>query len=258
MDELLKTCLTFHGTQRHVVPSIVRHASLLPGDSIPGNGGKHSVRCGSTYGQGIYSGPSPWFSLSYPGNGYTATRLNEYDGLKLTVCATLMGVSVTVGKAESRRSLCEPVQGANSYVDLTQLEYVVFERTQIIPCYVTPLDWGNDNAKHFENIPSNPPTWVTRHRSWISQKYDPCSLGSGDKQRLKEALISKAAKYLPYGYGPATGISFVVEEVGEVSEDEEEYGEYQKDRIEDMDVGVNDIWRWSDFLYPGNSQIDEY
>lgn len=32
------------------------------------------------------------------------------------------------------------------------------------------------------------------------------------KQRQKEALVAKAAKYFPFGYEPATGTSFVVED----------------------------------------------
>jgi hypothetical protein len=67
-------------------------------------------------------------------------------------------------------------------------------------------------------------------------------LGPGDKQRLKEELIAKAAKYFPYGYGPATGTSFVVEEVGEVDDDEEEYGDYQKARLDGVDGEGNTFW----------------
>ena len=48
-------------------------------------------------------------------------------------------------------------------------------------------------------------------------------LWPGDVQRQKAAVHARAAKYLPYGYGPATGGRFMVEEVGEVDEDEEEY-----------------------------------
>lgn len=47
------------------------------------------------------------------------------------------------------------------------------------------------------------------------------------KQAKKEALKAAASKWFPYGYGPATGSNFVVEDIGEVSDDEEEYGEFQ-------------------------------
>lgn len=38
----------------------------------------------------------------------------------------------------------------------------------------------------------------------------------------------------------------MVEEIGEVSEDEEEYGVYQKDRLEDEGEPANDIWTMDD------------
>jgi hypothetical protein len=47
------------------------------------------------------------------------------------------------------------------------------------------------------------------------------------KVARKEALKAAASKWFPYGYGPATETNFVIEEIGDVSDDEEEYGEYQ-------------------------------
>jgi len=76
-------------------------------------------------------------------------------------------------------------------------------------------------------------------------------MAPGDKQRQKEALIAKAAKYFPHSYGPGAGTSFVIEEIGEVSEDEDDYGVYQKDRLE-LIYGENDIWGM------GNSKLDVY
>ena len=69
---------------------------------------------------------------------------------------------------------------------------------------------------------------------------NPKVLAPGDKQRIKEALLAKAGKYFSYGYGPATGTKFIIEEVGEVDEDEEEYGEYQEERVDGV-RGQNDI-----------------
>jgi hypothetical protein len=72
----------------------------------------------------------------------------------------------------------------------------------------------------------------------------------GDVQREKEATYARATKYFPYGFGPATGKKFVVLEVGEVDEDEEEYGDYQKYRVEGVGTGDSggetnmDYWSW--------------
>jgi hypothetical protein len=60
-------------------------------------------------------------------------------------------------------------------------------------------------------------------------------------------VFARASKYFPYGYGPATGSSFVVEDVGEIDDDEEEDGEYQKDRIDAFFDGAKEItnfWEW--------------
>ena len=43
-------------------------------------------------------------------------------------------------------------------------------------------------------------------------------------------MTKLARKHFPFGYGPAQGANFVVEEIGEVDEDDEEWGEYQLDR----------------------------
>jgi len=59
-------------------------------------------------------------------------------------------------------------------------------------------------------------------------------------------LLAKAQKYFPYGYGAASGSKFVVEEVGEVSEDEEDYGVYQKDRLDDDGEAAHNIWTMDD------------
>ena len=85
------------------------------------------------------------------------------------------------------------------------------------------------------------------------------SQAPGDVQRRKEALIAKAAKYFPYGYGPKQGANFVVEDVGEVSEDEEEYGEYQADRVEEVDADssrARSVWDWGEL--EGKTDLDEY
>lgn len=49
----------------------------------------------STYDPGIYSSLSATFSLSY--SGYTTAKGN-YDGLKLIVCATMMGISAALSQ----------------------------------------------------------------------------------------------------------------------------------------------------------------
>jgi hypothetical protein len=46
----------------------------------------------------------------------------------------------------------------------------------------------------------------------------------------KKILTQIARKHFPLGFRPAVGDKLVVEEIGEVDDDEEEWGEYQLDR----------------------------
>ena len=238
INYLMAPKLTFHGTPNRLVPNIVRYGFLRAGDLNPETGKRLEVRCGSTYGRGIYSSPSADFSLNYSGEDARPTTLNGFWGLKLIVCATIMGVSREMCHGDNWRNQSNPYPDADSHVGNRGLEYIVFDRTQILPCYVIHLDWGNDNRKHFHDVPVDPTKWEPKTHPKLRNRI----LGPGDKQRLKEELIAKAAKYFPYGYGPATGTSFVVEEVGEVDDDEEEYGDYQKARLDGVDGEGKSFW----------------
>lgn len=68
--------------------------------------------------------------------------------------------------------------------------------------------------------------------------------------------MERASKYLGYGFGPKEGSAFVVEEIGEVDDDEEDYGEYQRDRTDaaeggldfwDCDLEEEDTWEYGRF-----------
>lgn len=272
VDGLLMPRLTFHGTRRDLVPSIIRHGFLLPGDRIPHSTTNTSIRCGSTYGPGIYSSPLAAFALSYSGGGAYATAKGEYDGLKLIVCATMMGISAALSRDDNWRNHKEAWAGSNSHVSTNQMEYIVFHRAQIIPCYVIHLDWGIHNDVFFDSIPQNSNQWINTTKS---PRPDECltqlslvkNLAPGDRQRAKEALQSRAEKWFSYGYGPATGTSFVIEAVGEVDEDDEDYGTYQQDRIDEANTdgqtwgeeSGGDVWRWQNIIpEDGQNEKDEY
>ncbi len=142
--------LTFHGTRKDYVASIVRQGFLLPD--------VNNVRCGSTYGRGLYSSPNAEFALRYTGFSASPTQNSEFSGLKLLVCATIMGISSTMFREDNWRIQTEPYPGADSHVANEQYEYVVFDQAQILPCYVIHLDLGRRIAKYFDYIPTNPRT----------------------------------------------------------------------------------------------------
>lgn len=158
-----------------------------------------------------------------------------------------MGISATLGRDDNWREHNTPLPGANSHVSKNKFEYIVFNREQIITCYVIHLDWGQDNARFFGDIPTDSSTWVNPLQT-RPEKLNQQVLTPGDRQRIKQALQSRATKWFPYGYGPAAGTSFVVEAVSEVDEDDEDYGTYQTDRIEEADEGrkgEGDVWSWA-------------
>ncbi|KAJ6442415.1 parp domain-containing protein [Purpureocillium lavendulum] len=265
VEHLSRPRLTFHGTQRRFVSSIVRHGFLRPGMRDPSTGAAHAVRCGATYGRGIYSSPDAGFGLAYADWWCGRTAPGSYFGVKLVVCATLMGRARLMYREDGWREHDEAHEGADSHVGNDGLEYVVFAPERILPVYVVHLDWGDDNAAFFEDVPDDPAeyaAWAAARASKNRRKTAPPHprlLGddaerqsAGDRQRAREAVFARAAKYFPYGYGPASGTSFQVLEVGEVSEDEEDYGEYQEQRVDggggggdgEGGMGAGGYWSW--------------
>ena len=168
IKSLIKPQVTFHGTRRDFVPSIVRQGFLMPGARNVVTGKDNEVRCGNTYGRGIYTSPSALCSLLYTGSaedgGIRATKSYEYDGLKLIVCATVMGPTANINREDKWRMKDYPARKATAHRAYNDWEYVVFNAAQILPCYVIHLDWGNDHAKFFKNIPNDPGAWADKRR----------------------------------------------------------------------------------------------
>ncbi|KAI0899682.1 ADP-ribosylation [Annulohypoxylon nitens] len=244
VDHLVKPRLTFHGTARQYVPSIVRYGFLQPGKKKPGTDERHEIRCGSTYGRGIYSSPDPDFSLCYTDATCHATKPSEFFGIKLIVCATLMGRAAGMTREDNWRDQTEPYPGSDSHVANRDLEYIVFDTAQILPVYVIHIDWGHDNTKHFEDLPTDPTNFIPAQKK-IHERLLEDIRWPGDVKRDRAAAFARATKWFPYGYGPSTGAKFVVEEIGEVDEDEEDYGDYQDLRMEGIKDKTNvDFWSW--------------
>lgn len=194
----------------------------------------------------------PLFSPMDTGFRFEPTKFNEFAGLKLIAYTTITGVARDMTRKDNWRQYNTPYPGAHCHVASNLMEFVVFDKAQIIPCYIIHLDLGRDAARYIANLSKGPVQYINNyHEQQRKQKHaekrlGQVILGSGDLQRQKQALLAKAQKYFPYGYGAASGSKSVVEEVGEVSEDGEEYGVYQKDRLEDDGNSANDIWTMDD------------
>jgi hypothetical protein len=116
---------------------------------------------------------------------------------------------------------------------------------------------GKDNAQYFEVIPNDQDIWRTRDMKVHPKLLEPLEL-PGEQQRQKDDLMIRATKFFSYGYEPATGTKFTVLEIGDVDEDEEDYGEYQVDRLEGVGVGEKtNIWEW-DTRLEDVKEHDEY
>lgn len=64
-QHLVMPKVTFHGAPRRVIESIVRYGFLVPGSQLGRSGQRLGVRCGSTFGTGIYSSPDAAYASHY-------------------------------------------------------------------------------------------------------------------------------------------------------------------------------------------------
>ncbi|KAF7563253.1 hypothetical protein G7046_g886 [Stylonectria norvegica] len=232
IDDMIKPRITFHGTQLKSVSSIVRYGFKMPGRFIEGNQ-IVSPRSGIAFNRGIYSSQAPAYAMSYAAGGSTLTPVGHLPTMRLFVCATIMGR--TYRGQDKRQSVHGPlVSGYDSHFD-GGFEYIVHDERAMLPCYVIHLDLGSDEAKAaLRDAQRNPEIFnrnQTKRRKDRSLLLDKTrKMAPGDVKRDKEAKKAAAMKWFPYGFGPATGTTFVIEEVGEISDDEEEYGDWQADK----------------------------
>lgn len=248
VEELTRPRVTFHGTDASSVPNIVRCGFLLPGKRDPNTKATHEVRCGSTYGKGIYTSPDPTFSHCYTDGEKTNWTKKSVGGRKMIVCAQLMGRSVVVGSEQ--RGVTAAVLDADSHVSSDQLEYIVFDPAMVLPCYV--IHYEEVDEDH-ENGLEDDSAWTNNSNvNRLSNKFGP-TLAPGDAQRQKAEIFARGSKWFPYGYGPATSGKFVIEDVAEIDDDEEEWGNYQGDRAAEGDDGFGP---WCDM--EGITNRDQY
>ncbi|THU89697.1 hypothetical protein K435DRAFT_781494 [Dendrothele bispora CBS 962.96] len=246
VEYILRPKLTFHGTRADLVPSIVQYGFLKPGSVHPATGASLPVRCGSTYGRGIYSSPSPNFSLAYSGPQCEGTKPGGIPGLKLIVCATIMGRSVQMYRKDNWREQSKPYPNSDSHIANDGQEYIVFDNAQILPCYVVHLHWATEEEADeyvWSNLGGNSTQSRTKSfnkRPWL--------------QSLKQERLAQARKFFAYGFGPVSGKNIVIEDIADIDDDEEDYGEYQVDRLDD--VQKVDIWGAN--RLEGETEKDEY
>lgn len=192
IDHLVKPKLTFHGSRASSIPSTVKYGFLKPGDPHPDTGQPHAIRCGATYGAGIYSSPNASVAMMYTKMDGTPTDPKDIPGLKLVVCATLMGRTCQVAAVDWRRKE-HPFPGADSHSGPSKIEYIVFESAQIVPVYVVHLDWGQNTPAMLEELRIQTAKAIAGVKSRVEYQIDTSFMGPGELQRLKEAESLKVA-----------------------------------------------------------------
>lgn len=216
--------VTFHGAPRNVMQSIVRYGFVIPGQKIGRTGAQNFITCGASFGVGIYSSPHFMYAARYADHsqGGWGEWNNPADipGFRVLVCATLMGRPMEVTRDATRRTHGLFDEKADSHISPNECEYIVFDSAQIIPCYVLHLDYSTHLANE-------------RHEQWKANPWKDQVLQSRVNRMMqgkakKDALKAAATKWFPYGFGSATGTNFVIEEIADVSDDEEEYGAFEE------------------------------
>ena len=225
-----KVDLACHGTPKQNVGSIVRR-----GLQVPGEDSGVGVRCGSTWGKGIYLSPSPAFAMGYS------------DG-KLLLCAVLRGASVFKAQHGANHRSAGLRQGSSSHESPSGLEWVFFSSSQVLPCYVLHVrcaSWGRyDTAlpaqlsaaktstaallakqRHAGKLAGlGPAGAVTAAAGAVASAAGAAGGASGewaqeDTRQRRARMRERAMKHFPFGYGP--GSSFVVEDVADSSDDDD-------------------------------------
>ncbi|KAK4064060.1 uncharacterized protein Triagg1_9216 [Trichoderma aggressivum f. europaeum] len=231
VEDVVKPRLTFHGTSLRSVRSIIRNGFLLPGKLADGKR-IESPRSGIAFNRGIYSSQSAAYAMSYASGQQQQTPLGMLPSMRLFVCATVMGRTYGPKSDKTLGSVHGPlVGGYDSHFD-GGYEYIIHEERAMLPCFVIHLDLGSEEAlKSIRAAQLNPAsiqeTPTTSRASRLHQEYDD---SPGDRKRKQLALKAAAMKWFPYGFGTATGTSFVIEDIGATSDDSETYGDWQEDK----------------------------
>lgn len=237
IQDMTSPRVTFHGTPLQSVGSIVRHGFKMPGKLVEGKV-VASPRSGIVFDRGIYSSQEAFYAISYARGQREMTPVGMLPSMRLFVCATIMGRTYT--GSDGRHGPL--IEGHDSHFD-GGFEYIVHNERAMIPCYVIHLDLGSEAAKQaLKDVQANPEEFYNLTKT--KKRPEAKSTAPGDIQREKEARKAAALKWFPYGFGPATGTTFVIEEVGEISDDEEEYGDWQADKhgYSNAYVEKNTVW----------------
>jgi hypothetical protein len=134
---------------------------------------------------------------------------------------------------EYRRQNSEVEEGYDSHVSPSKMEYVIFNPAQLLPLFVLHL--GSASRKDM----------IPRQLDSFGGGYSVNGMPIEYSSLTKLSLTERARKYLPLGYGAATGTKFVVEAIAPVDDDEEFWGEFQGEYQREREKKFGSDWRAS-------------
>jgi aprataxin and PNK-like factor len=117
---LTKPCIAYHGTAETNINSILEKGLLVPGKG-DGKTVQHATDSG-WWGGGIYLSPDSSLSIGYC-----------RGGKKLLICSVIMGRRFNVTERMDGADLKE---NYDSHVACNGTEWVLFEPSQVLPCYL--------------------------------------------------------------------------------------------------------------------------
>lgn len=210
--------------------SIVRHGFKLQGQVVDSKT-IASPRSGIVFDRGIYSSQPPSFALGFAMGGSEMTSLGMLSCRRMIVCATIMGR--TYHNQDGKYLINGPlVEGYDAHYD-GGLDYIVYNNCAIIPCYVIHLDMGSEEAKK-DLLKAQSAPWMYHNELTSGNQQNrgegEAPMAPGDCKREKKSKKAAAMKWFPYGFGPATGTRFVIEDISATLDDEEEHGDWQADK----------------------------
>lgn len=200
LDEILRPNVTFHGTPHQNVASIVKFVFKLPGTIIE-DVMIVSPRSGiAVDDQGIHSSPEAFYALMFARTGGLPTRPDQIPGIRLFICATLMGNCYT------RPGVHGPLaRGFDSQMTDNGFESIVQDSAQILPCYVVSLDMTTPEAtKIMREAQMKPIAFMGGQKRELCRRMEKKELESldpGELRRLKQEKRMAAMKYFPLGFG---------------------------------------------------------
>lgn len=189
-----KVDIAFHGTLEKNLDSIVQNGLVVPGSMGV------SVRCGSTYGKGIYLSPQARVSCSYT------------DSCMFILCAVLMGNRKPVTSIV--RGSTQIAQGYHSHVSPCGNEWVVFNAAQVVPCYVVYMRGAE--------VSTPTQTLVNVNTRMLLQSLTN-ERGGKAFDNYQEFVNFRAKKYLPHGFGPGGRKSTRIMAIAESDDDDDAY-----------------------------------